>query len=224
MISLPPKIFRSLSLVFIKFRSDYSSHFFSFTAIFSDHSGSTALAALIVNKSEILLAQTGDSRAVLCRGGEPICITVDHTPNNETETERIEKSGGWIDWDTKLVPYVNGILSMTRSFGNCLLRNAGVTHDPFVHHINLDIENDHFLVLCTDGVSDWISDPEIVSIASQFDDPNESAHELTCCARQYGSTDDATAFVIPLSAWTSKTTSNGRSDCNFLRSNTLKRD
>ena len=182
------------------------------------------MAAIISNKTELLIAQTGDSRAILCRSGEAICITTDHTPNNEHETERIENSGGWIDWDTKLVPYVNGILSMTRSFGNCHLRNAGITHNPFVKHIHLDINDDEFLVICTDGVSDWMTDNEIVSIVSQFEDPNESAHELTCCARQYGSTDDATAFVIPLTAWVNKATCKKKSFANYLRSNTLKRD
>jgi len=189
-----------------------------------DHNGSTALAAVISNNAELVLAQTGDSRAVLCRSGEAICLTDDHTPNNEDEVNRIEKSGGWIDWDTKLVPYVNGILAMTRSFGNCYLKQSGITHTPFVNYINLDKANDQFLVLCTDGVSDWMTDDEIVSIVSQFDDPNESAHELTCCARQYGSTDDATAVVVPLGAWSSKTVSTRKDTVNFLRSNTLKRD
>lgn len=177
-----------------------------------------------MDQSELLIAQTGDSRAVICHAGKPVCITVDHSPNDEAETDRIEKSGGWIDWDTKLIPYVNGTLSMTRSFGNYLLRSVGVTHVPYVRHIKLDLQNDQFLVLCTDGVSDWMTDEEIVSIVSQFDDPNEAASELTCCARQYGSTDDATAFVIPLTAWESKKDSKAKYTANFLRSNTLKRD
>lgn len=182
------------------------------------------MAVVISSKYELLLAQTGDSRAVLCKSGEAICLTNDHTPNNEQEAERIENSGGWIDWDTKLVPYVNGILSMTRSFGNCHLRHAGITHLPFVKYITLDKDRDQFLVLCTDGVSDWMTDEEIVSIVSQFDDPNECAHELTCCARQYGSTDDATALVIPLCAWGSRMRRNGKESVNFLRSTILKRD
>ena len=192
--------------------------------ILPDHNGSTALTVIASSKSELLLAQTGDSRAVLCRFGEAVCLTTDHTPNNEEEANRIERNGGWIDWDTKLVPYVNGILSMTRSFGNCHLRDIGITHTPFINYVKMDKDNDQFLVLCTDGVSDWMTDDEIVSIASQFDDPNKSAHELTCCARQYGSTDDATAFVIPLEAWKKNMAYNKSRNPNFLRSNVLKRD
>ena len=182
------------------------------------------MVALLINKSKLLIAHTGDSRAVLSRSGNPVCLAEDHTPNNEEEANRVEEAGGWIDWDTKLVPYVNGILAMTRSFGNILLRASGVTHAPHIKLIDLDIDTDEFFVLCTDGVSDWMTDNELLSIVSEHDDPQESSDALTCCARQYGSTDDATALVIPLDAWHKKQAFGSGSHSNFMRANILKRD
>eukprot|EP00795_Rhopilema_esculentum_P008627 gene8627-14639_t len=189
-----------------------------------DHIGTTALTALISEKSELLIGQTGDSHAILCRAGSPLALVDDHTPNNENEVTRIEKEGGWIDWDTKLVPYVNGVLSMTRSFGNILLRKSGVTHTPCHRLVELDADNDQFLVLCTDGVSNWITDEEIVEIVLQHSDAQESADALTCCARQYGSTDDATAIVVTLNAWNKRVSGDRKIERNFLRANILKRD
>eukprot|EP00112_Aurelia_sp_Birch-Aquarium-sp1_P025960 Seg8918.1 transcript_id=Seg8918.1/GoldUCD/mRNA.D3Y31 product="Protein phosphatase 1K mitochondrial" protein_id=Seg8918.1/GoldUCD/D3Y31 len=189
-----------------------------------EHIGTTAMVALLINKSKLLIAHTGDSRAVLSRSGNPLCLAEDHTPNNEEEVTRVEEAGGWIDWDTKLVPYVNGVLAMTRSFGNILLRSSGITHTPHIKLVDLDVDVDEFLVLCTDGVSDWMTDNELLSIVSEYDDPKESADALTCCARQYGSTDDATALVIPLDAWHKKQSIPSGSQSNFMRANILKRD
>lgn len=43
----------------------------------SDHVGSTAVVA-VVNSTHIVVANCGDSRAVLCRNGVPIPLSSDH--------------------------------------------------------------------------------------------------------------------------------------------------
>lgn len=40
------------------------------------------------------VANAGDSRCVMCRGGRAIAMTVDHKPNDEAEHDRILKVGG----------------------------------------------------------------------------------------------------------------------------------
>nr|DAD44353.1 TPA_asm: hypothetical protein HUJ06_002583 [Nelumbo nucifera] len=76
--------------------------------------GSTAVVAIICS-SHIIVANCGDSRAVLCRGKEPIPLSVDHKPNREDEYSRIEAAGGKvIQWNGYRV---FGVLAMSRSIG-----------------------------------------------------------------------------------------------------------
>ncbi|VFQ60789.1 unnamed protein product [Cuscuta campestris] len=74
--------------------------------------GSTAVVALVCS-SHIIVANCGDSRAVLCRGKEPMALSVDHKPNREDEYQRIEAAGGKvIQWNGHRV---FGVLAMSRS-------------------------------------------------------------------------------------------------------------
>lgn len=76
--------------------------------------GSTAVVAVICS-SHIIIANCGDSRAVLCRGKLPVALSVDHKPNREDEYARIEAAGGKvIQWNGYRVL---GVLAMSRSIG-----------------------------------------------------------------------------------------------------------
>ncbi|KVH97925.1 hypothetical protein Ccrd_023847 [Cynara cardunculus var. scolymus] len=55
--------------------------------------GSTAVVAVICS-SHIIVANCGDSRAVLYRGKEVMILSNDHKPNREDEYARIEAAGG----------------------------------------------------------------------------------------------------------------------------------
>ncbi len=50
------------------------------------------------DKTILISANVGDSRAVLCRCGDAIDLTIDHKPNHPAERERIEKLGGKVKW------------------------------------------------------------------------------------------------------------------------------
>eukprot|EP00794_Sanderia_malayensis_P011718 gene11718-12939_t len=166
-----------------------------------DRIGSTALVALIINNTRLLISHVGDSRAVLSKSGNPVCLTDDHTPDNEKEVDRIIKSGGWIDWDTKIIPYVNGTLSMTRSFGNFGLTKAGIIQTPYVFQLDFEFENDEFLILCTDGISNYMMDGDMIDLVTQHTNAQDAALALTSAASNFGSGDDTTAIVIRLDAW-----------------------
>lgn len=59
------------------------------------YSGCAAVVVLIVGEY-IIVANVGDCRAVLSKGGKAINLTVDHKPENPIEKDRIHKSGGTI--------------------------------------------------------------------------------------------------------------------------------
>ncbi|MFS7930055.1 putative protein-serine/threonine phosphatase [Helianthus anomalus] len=76
----------------------------------SDYCGTTALTVLIVGR-HIIIANAGDSRAVLCRNGSATQMTQDHRGSTcLQEKERCERLGGYFDEDG----YLNGQLSVTR--------------------------------------------------------------------------------------------------------------
>ncbi len=56
---------------------------------------------------------SGDSRSVLCRGGEAVPLSQDHKPNMAGERARIEGAGGRVS-----IGRVNGDLAVSRALGD----------------------------------------------------------------------------------------------------------
>lgn len=54
-------------------------------------SGTTATVCLLRDGVELVVANVGDSRALLCREGQALRLTNDHDPENAAEVERIKK-------------------------------------------------------------------------------------------------------------------------------------
>lgn len=56
--------------------------------------GSTAVTAILINGQRLLIANVGDSRAVLCQNGHAIQLSIDHEPKSEKRS--IEDKGGFV--------------------------------------------------------------------------------------------------------------------------------
>ncbi|XP_058922836.1 protein phosphatase Mn(2+)-dependent 1K isoform X2 [Kogia breviceps] len=164
-------------------------------------SGTTATVALLRDGIELVVASVGDSRAILCRKGKPMKLTIDHTPERKDEKERIKKCGGFVAWNSLGQPHVNGRLAMTRSLGDLDLKTSGVIAEPETKRIKLHHADDSFLVLTTDGINFMVNSQEICDFVNQCHDPNEAAHAVTEQAIQYGTEDNTTAVVVPFGAW-----------------------
>lgn len=164
-------------------------------------SGTTATVALLRDGIELVVASVGDSRAILCRKGKPMKLTIDHTPERKDEKERIKKCGGFIAWNSLGQPHVNGRLAMTRSLGDLDLKRSGVIAEPETKRIKLHHADDSFLVLTTDGINFMVNSQEICNFVNQCHDPREAAHAVTEQAIQYGAEDNSTAVVVPFGAW-----------------------
>merc|ERR1711972_380667 len=77
--------------------------------------GGSGCAALVVGVvgSSIWCANLGDSRALLCREGKAIALSLDHKPDREDESQRIRDAGGFVFFHR-----VMGRLAVSRAFGN----------------------------------------------------------------------------------------------------------
>jgi len=82
-----------------------------------DHSGSTAIAAL-VTPTHIIVANCGDSRCVLVRKSGTEEMSEDHKPYNDVEKRRIEGAGGSVT-----MRRVNGDLAVSRALGDFVYKH-----------------------------------------------------------------------------------------------------
>ncbi|NWH68269.1 PPM1K phosphatase, partial [Geococcyx californianus] len=165
------------------------------------NSGTTATVALLRDGIELVVASVGDSRALLCRKGKAMKLTIDHTPERKEEKDRIKKCGGFIAWNSLGQPNVNGRLAMTRSIGDLDLKSIGVIAEPETKRVQLHHADDSFLVLTTDGINFMVNSQEICDFINQCHDPAEAAHVVTEQAMQFGTEDNSTVVIVPFGAW-----------------------
>ncbi|PIN20518.1 Serine/threonine protein phosphatase [Handroanthus impetiginosus] len=114
--------------------------------------GSTATVA-VIGEEEVVVANCGDSRAVLWRSGCAVQLSEDHKPDRPDELERIEQIGGKvINWNGQRVL---GVLATSRSIGDEYLKPF-VISEPEVKVIKRT-DADEFLILASDGLWDVVS-------------------------------------------------------------------
>ncbi|CAL4960487.1 unnamed protein product [Urochloa decumbens] len=117
-----------------------------------DHVGSTAVVA-VVSPTHVVVANAGDSRAVLSRAGAPVPLSVDHKPDRPDELARIEAAGGRvIYWDGARVL---GVLAMSRAIGDGYLKPF-VSSEPEVT-VTERTDDDECLILASDGLWDVVT-------------------------------------------------------------------
>ncbi|KAK6145393.1 hypothetical protein DH2020_022213 [Rehmannia glutinosa] len=125
-----------------------------------DAVGSTAVVA-VVTTDKVVVSNCGDSRAVLCRNGVAIPLSVDHKPDRPDELNRIQEAGGRvIFWDG---PRVLGVLAMSRAIGDNYLKPY-VISEPEVTITERTAE-DECLILASDGLWDVVSNETACGVA-----------------------------------------------------------
>ncbi|XP_073260823.1 probable protein phosphatase 2C 76 isoform X2 [Populus alba] len=113
--------------------------------------GSTASTAVLVG-DHLYVANVGDSRTVISKGGKAIPLSEDHKPNRSDERRRIESAGGVVMWAGTW--RVGGVLAMSRAFGNRMLKQF-VVAEPDIQEQKIDQEFE-LLVLASDGLWDVV--------------------------------------------------------------------
>lgn len=126
-----------------------------------DTSGSTGICGFVTPK-DIVIANLGDSRSVLCReGGQAEPMSYDHKPNNPGEERRIIDSGGHVS-----MKRVNGDLAVSRAFGDFMYKQAQVAPEHQAVSIEPEIKivsrssGDEFLIFACDGIWDVMSNQQ----------------------------------------------------------------
>lgn len=200
--------------------------------------GSTAMLCLVYpdegrrgregKEHRLLIANLGDSRAVLCRaqGGRlsAVRLSDDHKPGRADERRRVEANGGVVDIQGVWRVFTPGPaafagrsilwgLAVSRAFGDILMKEPQrygclgakgeppgelVSAVPELHFYDLNPSEDRFLVLACDGVWDVMGDDDAVAICIEHRSADLAAHALIRRAFEIGSDDNITALVL---AW-----------------------
>ncbi|PWA69626.1 PPM-type phosphatase domain, Protein phosphatase 2C family [Artemisia annua] len=185
--------------------------------------GSTASVVLLLNDEELMVANVGDSKVILCAGYAEE-LTSDHHPDRDDERARIESVGGYVlDWD---IPRVNGILAVSRAIGDVSLKRYGVIAEPeMVGWRNITVK-DRYLVVASDGIFEsltpenvcqLIEDANVQENVNPYDKvpflPSYSlAHYIVKTALEKGSTDNLSVIVVPLAQAASDQTMVGKDE------------
>ncbi|KAI3380561.1 hypothetical protein SNEBB_000500 [Seison nebaliae] len=174
----------------------------------SNNCGTTATVILYHHPTKnYFVSHVGDSTAICAKkSGDIVKLTSPlHTCENDFECDRITAHGGVVAHSNSMdgVKRVNGRLGMTRSIGDLELKKFGVTSEPTVNHYKLDMENDSYIILTTDGISQVFNDQTLCDLISTTYKTSSSrtattlAKNVTDAALQNGSDDNVTTILIP---------------------------
>ncbi|CAI0461039.1 unnamed protein product, partial [Linum tenue] len=152
--------------------------------------GSTAVTAILIDGEKLVVANVGDSRAVLCRNGLPKQLSVDHEPSKEKRM--IESRGGFVS--NRDVPRVDGQLAVARAFGDKSLK-IHLSSEPDVSEEAVDDEAE-FIILASDGIWKVMSNEVAVDSIKAIKDPQLAAKHLIDEALSRKSKDDISCIVV----------------------------
>ncbi|KAG9129109.1 hypothetical protein Leryth_006373 [Lithospermum erythrorhizon] len=189
----PTGVKRAIRNAFVK-----TDHALADTQTLDNSSGTTALTALILGRT-MIIANAGDSRAVLGKRGRAIELSKDHKPNCTSEKQRIEKLGGVI-YDG----YLHGQLSVARALGDWHLKGPKGSSYPLSSEPELEelilTEEDEFLIIGCDGLWDVMSSQYAVTIVRkelmQHNNPVICSDGLVKEALKRNTCDNLTVVIV----------------------------
>ncbi len=142
----------------------------------------TTVTLCVIQDSECMIANAGDSRAYYYSGGRLKQVTTDHSL-----VEEMVRSGQITSEQARYHPYKNIITNV-----------VGYQHDIYVDTFWLNVSCGDKILLCTDGLNSAIDDREILSSISRDIMPDEICKDLIEKANMMGGPDNITVIVIEI--------------------------
>jgi serine/threonine protein phosphatase PrpC len=156
--------------------------------------GSTACTVLIANGS-LVCANTGDSKAILCRMGKAIPLSKEHKPHVPAESQRIKASGGSVVV-IEGISRVNGNVACSRAIGDAPLKKLLIP-DPQCLSRQIT-KGDEWCIIATDGLWDFVDHQRAIQVCQSSGNAQASAKNLVNAALANNSVDNIAVVVIDL--------------------------
>lgn len=147
------------------------------------HGMGTTVVILLVTPTLIIAANVGDSRIYMLRAGELERLSKDHT----IVSEQVEM--GMMTEEEAATSPMKHIL--TRNFG------SSETVEPDI--FELEPSNNDRFVLCSDGLTDLVTDEEIFEMTQSEDDPENLCRKFIDTVLKRGAHDNTTVISVFLS-------------------------
>lgn len=142
--------------------------------------GTTIVMALFHDDS-VILASVGDSRIYRFRKGELKQVTTDHS----LVQEMIDNG------------YMSEDEALNSTNRNLITRALGIAEEVKVDVTQHDIEKDDIYLLCSDGLSDMITDEQIFSsLVKTRQNLERGAEELVTLAKEHGGHDNVSVILV----------------------------
>ncbi len=139
----------------------------------------TTIVAVLVKERRAGIAHAGDSRLYLLRAGQLRQITGDHSLVAEQVRQGI----------------ITAEEAQKSSRKNVITRALGQWQDLEIEMQDLDLMDGDKLLLCSDGLSGMVSDPEISALLAAYPVPERACGALIEVANSYGGKDNITTIV-----------------------------
>jgi PPM family protein phosphatase len=146
--------------------------------------GTTLTAVALVGDDEgrdtLALANVGDSRAYLYSGGRLVQISADHS----VAEERM-RHGEITEEEAAVHPQ-----------RHILTRALGISSEVETDMWELQLRPGDRVMLCSDGLSNELSNERMANVLATELDPIEAAHQLVELANEHGGSDNITVIVV----------------------------
>lgn len=141
--------------------------------------GTTVTIAKITNM-HMEICHVGDSRLYLIRDNNIKQITKDHTLAEEMAESGITNKG-------------------QKSYSHILTRALGVNKEIEIDNIVVDLFTNDIILICSDGLTDMLTDEEILTIITRKNDVVEIGNDLLEEALTKGGYDNITLILVQTS-------------------------
>ena len=157
-----------------------NSYIYDAAQMIADRNGmGTTCTAVVLKDDEMYVGHVGDSRVYLIRDGELRQLSEDHS----WVTEQV-KRGALTEEEARMSP-----------FRNVITRSLGAAPDVEVDIYLENIQRGDVLVLCSDGLTGYVPDEEILESAGGWS-PSMAAMKLVDRANELGGGDNITVMVV----------------------------
>lgn len=144
------------------------------------HGMGTTVASIHVSPDLIVAANAGDSRIYVIRDGEIERLSRDHT----IVSEQVEQGLMTIDE------------AETSPLKHVLTRNLGSSDEVEPEVFEIEPSRGDRFVLCSDGLTDLVSDQEILDMTVEANDPKELCRDFVNTALRRGGHDNTTVVTV----------------------------